>query len=114
MEYTATPLRFNSRNRKAKSLLTGFNNAYKAQAAKRKNTAETRSPVIPIRNCHSEAIMFRAVVAASPNTISGERPSTSAGIVITMYMRYSNPAILAVLLSEFIFYLLGLILMSFI
>src|SRR5512141_483427 len=106
MEYTAVPARFSSMSDKARSLLTGFNSTYKAQAAKRKNTMEIRSPTTLTRNCHSEAIRFRAVAAASPKTISLERPNTSATIVVTMYMRYRKPAILAVLLIEFILFLL--------
>ena len=70
MHSIATPHRFNNRKSKARFLLTGFNNTYRAHAARTKNKAETSSVMKLMRNRSSFAVIFWAVAAASPDTIS--------------------------------------------
>src|SRR3974377_1260793 len=92
-------------NSEARFLSTGLNSTYKAHAVKKKSTVAIRSPTKPIRNCHPEAMIFRAVAAASPYRMSLERPITAARMPTAMEKKYRPPATLAVLLMAFIFLL---------
>ena len=83
---TATPPKFNNKKSKDRFLLTGRNNTYKPQAAKRKNTADTNSVTKPIRKRNSEPRILLAVAAASPDTMMLERMYV-AKTVVNMKMR---------------------------
>jgi hypothetical protein len=65
-------------------LLTGFNNTYKAHAAKRKNTTENRLITRPTRNNDSWAIIVLSVAGASTNT---KLPKKFAMSEVMKYMK---------------------------
>src|SRR5207249_7178026 len=93
----AVPISPKNAANKDSSLLTGFSSAYKINARVISHKDSTRKAAKPSRYRKSKFLMFAAVAAASPETISLDGTYASPNPPATSESRNRTPAILAYL-----------------